>query len=629
MTVYAESEVKRIVQEVFSGFQDLRQRDLRDTRILYGTHDVDLIADLGKLNLDKKWAVPGPEMERWSHDAQRGTAVDLMFSIVPYQVRSAATADALEPGCAWAWNQLDAEKVLSETIVRVLCTRPYAGVWLLLNPFKPPTDEKLYEAYERAYFPLRAEVDTPQTTAFYEDHGRATLAVRCYEQTLANIATTFDKKPERRRRPMDIWAEDYEGYRNAFKTGEWTEKELYGAKLKVWHFDDGEHVYHCINMPGSGGSELVYVSTEKEDKPYDNPIGRPLFVWGSAYYNPDAELLSDRYRALLWPVYRKSYQRDQQTSLLMSYMADLHRIIVGLDKDALAEMQKLGSPKEKGEFVDTLMMREVGGAMVTFGVMKQLDMPMPEILGTQLRRTDIELQGLAPGQPPEEITQRYGTASGLVVREEYKEGQFSSARSALSRIAHGAVSVTLDLYRYSLTSRFKNVAGAIKTFDLWGAETGREYMKKRKAKPGRTVHLSAETLGPDDSWYELWIEPVDNSLSAKQARMGMANARRGAGLTTEYQWVEENDFLSPTEQLQLLEEEKLISGLESQLRAIAPAWATLAIAKDTGIDFGQLMQMFLGAAAPAATEVGKQVQTPQATFRMGSPEREQDQLEIG
>ena len=307
----------------------------------------------------------------------------------------------------------------------------------------------------------------------------------------------------------------------------------------------------------------------------------------------------------------------------MSPMAALHRLEIGLSDDALAEMQKLAGPKARAEFMDTQMMREVGGAMVHFGVMKQLDMPMPEILTNELRRQDVAIQAMAPVQMPPEETLRYGAASWAPVHQEYKEGMFSSTRAAIARIVHGVASDTLDLYRYSKDSRFFNAPGVAKTFDLWGAETGGEYMKRRKAKPGNTIHLDAETLGPDDSWYTLAIEPVDNTISARQARMSIAESRYGAGLTTEYQRFEENDSSNPTNQLMLMEQERLLKGMDAQLRAIAPAWATLAISKETGIDFATLLQLFMGAVAPVAENV---TQTPQASFQMKSPEVQQDQL---
>ena len=507
---------------------------------------------------------------------------------------------------------------------RVLVTRPYVGVWEIFNPFQPPTTggAEAMLAYEKAHFPLRLEVDTPETCAFYEDGGKTKLAVRKFKRTMASIATLYDKQPEKRRKPMTIWDEDYAGYRGAFKTGEWSEKELYGDQMTCWYLDDGEHQCHYIEFPNQG---LVPISILEKNEPYENPLGRPMFRWGSAYFNPDATDPVNRYRALLWPVYRAKYQQDQTRSLLMSYMAALHRLEVALTDEALAEMMKLDGPKARAEFLDTQMMRDVQGAMVHFGTMSQLNMPMPEILANELKRQDVAIQAMAPVQMPPEETVRYGAASWAPIRQEYKESMFSTTRSAIARIVHGYISDTLDLYRYSAKSRFANAPGVAKTFDLWGAETGREYMKRRKAKPGNTVHLDPKTLGDDDSWYTLVIEPVDTTISARQARMSMAEGRYAAGLTTEYQRFEENDFSNPSDQLMLIEEERLLKGLETQLRAIAPAWATLDIAKKTGIDFGELLQLFMGAAMPAAGPEGV-TQTPQAEFQVKSPEVQQDQL---
>ena len=622
MSERSETEAKRIVDEVFSGFADLRAEDDKNVRILYGRHAEDLLKDLEALKLDKQWAVPGAEMERWSHDAQRGATVDLMFSIVPHSARQAEKGDRLESGGSWLQGQYDKDNLVSEAMRRVLVTRPYVGVWELFNPFQLPTDDKLAEAYEKTYFPMRLEVDTPQTSAMYEDGGKTKLAVRKFKRTMANIAMLYDKQPDKRRKPMDIWDEDYAGYRGAFKTGEWTDKELYGDEMTCWYLDDGEHQCHYVEFPNQG---LVPISVLKENEPYSNPLGRPMFRWGSSYFNPDATKPADRYRALLWPVYRAKYQQDQTRSLLMSYMAALHRLEISLTDDALAEMQKLDGPKARAEFLDTQMMRDVQGAMVHFGTMKQLDMPMPEILANELKRQDVAIQAMAPVQMPPEETLRYGAASWAPIREEYKEGMFSTTRSAIARIVHGYISDTLDLYRYSAKSRFSNAPGVAKTFDLWGAETGREYMKSRKARPGNIVHLDAKTLGDDDSWYTLVIEPVDNTISARQARMSMAESRYAAGLTTEYQRFEENDFSNPTDQLMRIEEDRVLKGLDPQLRAIAPAWATLDIVKKTGIGFGELLQLFTNAAMPAAGPEGV-TQTPQAEFQMKSPEVQQDQL---
>src|SRR3990167_9577749 len=235
MSVRNETEAKRIVEEVFRNFDDLRTESEKQVRILYGQHKDDLLRDLEILKLDKQWAVPGPEMERWSHDAQGGAAVDLMFSIVVHSARQTEKGDRLESGCSWLQGQYNKDNLVSEAMRRVLVTRPYVGVWGLFKPFQLPTDDKLAEAYEKTYFPMRLEVDTPQLSAMYEDGGKTKLAVRKFKRTMANIAMLYDKQPEKRRKPMTIWDEDYAGHRGAFKTGEWSEKELYGDQMTCWY----------------------------------------------------------------------------------------------------------------------------------------------------------------------------------------------------------------------------------------------------------------------------------------------------------------------------------------------------------------------------------------------------------
>lgn len=624
------ADIKNKIEEVFTLFEQLRLDDEKLTDTLYGRHGDRLDAALEKAEFRRRIIVASADMEKYSHDAEQASRVSLVFSIASRERERQSLADDAEVGAAWFWNEVDKGGQQSQTIRRALVARSFAAVWVYLNPFKLPSEPSEREAYLKSYFPIRIEVDAARASAFLENQGRVTLAVRKVEKTIVEIVHDYNKRPDKKdRNPLQIWNEDFPHLRAGHATDSWSEKDQLGKLLTLWQLDDGDHICHYAE--GLPGQDYQSISNQKDDEPWENPIGRPLCVVGSGFWNPDAERIADRYRAMLYPALEKAYQRDLGYSMLASYWASMSMRLIELPPEALHEVADIPTLKERAEFLDNVMVRETAGIVKVMGVAKSLDTPMPEILGRHLQKLDAEFQALLPARAPDEATLRASSATAIAIREAYKDLSYGPVREALARIVHDVTEIGFDLYRESDRSRFLNKPGTQTSIDLMGLTSGSESVKGKRIETGRRFSLGPKVLGPDDSWYDLHIDPVDNSAGAKAARRAAAAELKAMGAIDDEQWLEMLDFTNVGEQLGRLQVQEWDNMSRKPIAALALASALRRTALETGVPEQQLIALASGGAPGQPFESIRAAGDgfmPRQPYQVTTPQPQEPEMEV-
>lgn len=607
------ADAKDAIEDVYNSFSDLRQEAVDDTAILYGRHFAQLLRDLTELDFPTKVPVASQAMAQYSHDAEAEMRVDLEFHVSTDE-RRRSKGDALEICGSWIWNQLNPGNRTLRAVVQAMLVRPFAAVWEVPISFQPPkgkpTDPEV-DKYVRHYFPIDLEVDSGAQSAFLEKDGIVKLAVRKYQQSFVELAKAYDKKPERKRQPLNILQEDYPDLIMGYGVGQ-DEQSLLRKDQEVFVLDDGEHICVYIDMARGGenrhkGQRYYSISDDEGNEPYPNYAGRPMFHFASAFWNPVATKPEDRYESFMRVATRERYAMDRIQSVIMSAASSLPLRIIEAEP-ALLEQLKGMDLKERKEFMETMMVKEIKGTLFAMGELKQLEMPVPEALQFVYNEHKEEYLRHLPTQPFNDTTVRNAQATALAQQVQIRNQRYLMPTEGLAGLVADVIQDVFSIYRTREESLVLNTPGAKWKKGLYVHTTGSEQPKGKTASAGKNIVLDEDLLGEDDDWYKFEVLPVDNSPSARSLRRVEARERQMDRTIIETDRLELNGITDPEDYKDKLREQMWEETFARPQAALAFTDAVQFASQFYGVNDMQLLAATQG--APIQNAQGEQV-TPE------------------
>lgn len=602
MTVYEGKEARESIRTLMDTFATLRSEDNFNQRVLTGRHKDDLVKDLVALGMTKQAAMPSHAIDFYAHQAQVHMAQDLPFRVLDLTGDSPARADKLEVAATGAWQMLNPSGIIGHAIDRIMIARPFVGVFMVPVPFKVPSKDKMSKAnaeYRATYFPARLELDNGHQSAFFEEYGRVPVVVREYVRDLMDVMADYNKKPGEDRTPFQILEQDFPWLRANFAMNAEDTSGMLGTPLKVCMRDDGTNICHYIDLGSFGRKDGAFVSISSlpDDEPqwWPNPIGRPLFRFASAFYNADAEKPEDRYTSFMNVLTSFRYVQDVGNSVLASMAATLPTKVVQPPESAIAHMLGLDSDALREAFMDSLT-RQKGDTITAIGKFEQFDPKPPALLLEQMRDAKLEYNRMLPAQAPDEITIRNADTSSLVLQKEMKDANFSQPKTAKAVLVRGLVEDVFSLWRAQ-----KVMFGANVDEEKWHyTTTGNEQIKGKSIDAGKKFVFDIATLGKDSSWYNLTVEPEDNSPSARALDRHEAEERRAADNILDEDYFGLLRVKNVTDYIRRLEVQRLMAGLKPALASGALVAAMQQYSLTHGVDLTQVIGQMQAAMPPAA-----------------------------
>lgn len=625
MSIREGKEARSVIEEVYNSFQSLRDEDNLGRDILYGRHGTRLLADMKALGLPTCAASASPAIDFHAHNAQSELTESLEFRVEARKPRDVNKADILEMGAGYIWSKLDPSGLTLETMRRDVVTRPFTALWLGFKPFRLPKDPEAdkgeNQEYRESFFPLYAEVDNGRLTAFLEDGGKVTLAVRKMQKPFVRLVRDYDKKPARRRSLGTVWAEDFPELRMGFGLSEQDSGEsLLSAKMDMWRLDDGEHI--CEYVSGVDGDRSleypVLISGREENEPLRNPFGAVSMSFACGFWNPDAEKPADRYEAFLRTLWLKGYDIDRLRSILASLSASIPSRILQLKASEILPQVEGKSKADIDNIFENVLVREHKLWTMVVGEAKQFDMPVPALLEKEIAEAKEEFNRMVPYHLPDDLTIRNTTASALASAVETRQRPYSLPKTSISRCVYETIQKCFQFYREQEATAIFNTPGV-------GADAEKLYgvsVAGRKHQPGKSFELSPATLGENADWYMLSVSHLDESPSARAARRLEAAERDANDTILEAEKLELNGvpnvaLFKQQKQVEKWEEMWFDSGAAAALKtAMVHAQAV------TGIPMPDLMSAFTpgggapagnGAAPPNSMTENFKVQPPTST----------------
>lgn len=627
MAIRKGAEARDTVETVYNSFATLRAEDLKLSAVLYGRHETLLADALKQLGYKIPVPAPSPAIDHYAHDAESQLTQDLQWHAIDLTSRGSSRADALEVGAAWVWNKLDPGGRTGQAIKRAMVGRPFAGVWECLHPFKLPNASKrdggaeANEKYRHNYFPMYLEVDNGRQSAFLEEGGVVSLAVRHYRKPLVRVLQEYDRKPAAARNPFRILGEDFPEFRAGYGLSTEDVSSVLKEEIEIWHLDDGTHICDYVVMPKFDGDEKhKLLSNQEDNEPWLNPTGRPLFHFASGFWNSDAATPEDRYACFIRALILTRYSLDLEKSILATLTATLPQRIQQLPVADLAEVMKtMNTNKERSEFMDTIAVREIRGTLQVLGELKHLDMPVPELLAKQIEQDRLEYESFKPTSTPDDLTLRGATASNLALHQEQKKLRYGLPQGAYAALVGDVAQDVFEVYRCSEQSHVFNTPKTPKTSyeKLFGLTTSDENVKGKKIAGGTKVALGPEELGEDESWYKLTVEPVDNSPQARQLNRMEAEERRAADNILDEEYFDKLGVPAPAEYMKSLQIQTWMAMFADADAAMAFSEAVRYQAAEMGMDERAVLAAMNG--APIQTQQGQMV-TPRGPMQVAAPD---------
>ena len=619
MTYRIGSDAKDTIEELYNSFAGLRKEDQFNTAVLYGRHASYLAKDLEAAGFKTIVPVASSAIDHHARDAEAELLEDARrFYIQDRTGRRKARTELLEIAAAWNWNQLDVGGRLSQAVLRAMVVRPAADVWLCWRPFSVKgKDDDEAETYRSTYYPFYAEVGNGRSSAWLEDNGLVTLAVRKVVKPAMRVFRDFDKRPDKDRTPAQIFAEDYPNLRVGFGVAE-DDERFFTSELTLWELDDGSHRCTYVEMPHADpGDRYQSISETEGNEPLPNPFGRPSMLYACGFWNPDADKIEDRYQGFIRPLTLQRYKMDQIESFWESLYATLPQNVLQAPVEVLQTLAGMSSNKEREEFLNNVMAREHAGILQVIGEFKQAETPVPALLDKHYAEAKEEYIRLLPQPSPAEQTIKDAAVSNLVMWTQGRKRRYASPNRGFNSLMHDLTSMCFDYWRVQDDSPVYNTKG-VETYESQHFMTnGNEGVRGKQIKNGMKGSVGPEELGDDDSWYDLFVVNVDLSPSAKAAKRQEAVERKASGSITHEDYFELLDVVNIPDYMKKLDVQELMATWKSPKAAIEFARAVRYQALLTGMNEEQYLATIQG--GPVMSEQG-QALTPSGPMRVGAPQ---------
>ena len=519
MSARNDAEIREIVKEVEQPFDNLRELLRKDQGQLYGHKSYrDELTGAIAPEIDTVVAVPSARPLTTAAQVQGILRQSLSFHVEPggQLERDERRADKRELYYAheWAMNFNRGGRVLSPTY-RYQAVGPFAAWWLEWDAFALPKEEGKREEYRKAYHPFRLTVLPPATVAFLtDDNGEPTVATRRFKLPYAEIVKRYGEGG-RDEHPLTILGEQFP-YLRGGSGRDPDSADLARKSAEVFVVDDNGTICHYIDIKDGDGKY------RQVGKDYPNPWGSSSLCIVTGAYNPDAELMEDRYQGLIADNLRSQRNLD----LIDSHIASIeltpkkHGQRVS---DEVARALILDDKTIPDVIVSAGNWANLVGDYVEFGT--SVTPVVSEIRQRLMEDRDATLPSPFLTNPDQALI-KGTTATGQLAAHETSNQVYDGARESL--IA-GVVNVCKKIDCFVQGGGLPN-KGATSKEVLYFRPTGNEPTKKYAGdRKGEEIEYGPEDIDEADV---LEVTGVPRSESQKQLRYAMKKQQVVDGVQT-------------------------------------------------------------------------------------------------